>query len=133
MTFEEIEIPSNRKFGFFFTVVFAFFAGYFAVKNSLVIVLVLSVFSALTLIVTISKPKLLLPLNKLWMRLGFLLGKIINPVVLGVIFFILFTPIGIVMRLAGRDELRLKRKASDSYWKERSPIGPEPSSFKQQF
>jgi len=59
---------------------------------------------------------LLTPFNKLWMRLGLLLGLIISPLVIGMIFFVLFVPIGILMRLFGRDELRLKSKAGGSYW-----------------
>jgi hypothetical protein len=84
------------------------------------------------LIVTLIKSEILLPLNKLWMRLGFLLGMIVSPIVLGIIFFGFFTPIAVLMRLSGRDELRLKFGQKESHWIVRSePIKSE--SFKQQF
>ncbi|NTU53840.1 MAG: hypothetical protein HGA97_09135 [Chlorobiaceae bacterium] len=133
MKFEEIELPSNRKFGLLFAVVFALIAWRTAFKTHLAAVWIFSTLSLLTLIVTILKPDLLLPLNKLWMRIGWLLGKIVSPVVLGIIFFCLFTPLAIVMRLTGRDELLLKKVSKPSYWKERLPLGPEPVSFKEQF
>ena len=79
-------------------------------------------------------PKILRPLNWLWFQLGQLLGKIVSPIVLGAIFFLLLTPVSLVTRLFGRDELRIKRKASQtSYWLDRAPPGPAPESFKNQF
>lgn len=133
MSVEEVKLPSNQKFGFFFTVVFALFAAYLSLEEMALSVWVLLTCSVLTLIVTVSKPVLLLPLNKVWMRLGFLLGKVVSPIVLGIIFFVLITPIAFVMRISGRDELRLKRSDRQSEWKERSPAGPDSSSFKNQF
>jgi hypothetical protein len=73
-----------------------------------------------------------LPLNKLWMRFGLLLAMIVSPIVLSTIFFGLFTPIALVMRLSRRDELRLKFYKKQSYWiVRREPIKSE--SFKHQF
>ena len=84
------------------------------------------------LLVTLTKSDALLPLNKLWMRFGLLLGMIVSPIVLGVIFFGLFTPIATLMRLSGRDELRLKYTQRASHWISREePIKSE--SFKRQF
>ena len=68
------------------------------------------------MLVTIFKDELLLPLNRLWMRFGLLIGMIIGPIVLGLIFFTLFSPVAIFMRLFGRDELHLKYKKKSSYW-----------------
>ena len=133
MTFEEIELPSNRKFGLLFTGIFALITCYFWYKGGVNVPLGAGLASALTLTVTLVKAEFLHPLNKLWMRFGFLLGKIIGPIVLGFIFFVIITPIAIGMRLFGRDELRLKNKNRDNYWKERDPIGPEPTSFTNQF
>ena len=74
----------------------------------------------------------LLPLNKLWMQFGLLLGMIVSPIILGLIFFGLFTPIAMLMRISGRDELRLKLTEKASHWISRGePIKSE--SFKQQF
>ena len=105
MKFSEVELPSNRKFGFFFTLVFAVAAAYFfeAVKMTWAYAFIAA--ALIFLIVTLVKSDALLPLNKLWMRLGLLLSMIVSPIVLGVIFFGLFTPIAILMRLSGRDEL----------------------------
>ena len=84
------------------------------------------------LLVTLVKSDALLPLNKLWMRFGLLLGMIVSPIVLGIIFFGLFTPIAMLMRLSGRDELRLKFTQKACHWISRGePIKSE--SFKQQF
>ena len=132
MRFSEVEHSSNRKFGFFFTLVFAFAAAYFYVNGSLTWVYSFSAAAVMFFVVTIVKAEILLPLNKLWMRFGLLLGMIVSPIVLGVMFFGLFTPIAFLMRLSGRDELRLKFKNRASHWISRSePTHAE--SFKNQF
>jgi hypothetical protein len=128
----EHRLPSNQKFGFFFTFVCAIAAAYFYYLVNLPLVYA-SVAAALTfLFVALVKSDALLPLNKLWLRLGLLLGMIVRPIVLGIIFFGLFTPIAMLMRLSGRDELRLKFNQRTNHWILRDePI--EPASFKQQF
>ena len=107
MKFSEIELPSNRKFGFFFTFVFAVAAA-ISITQQCNLGICIYCSSMIFLLVTLIKSDALLPLNKLWMRFGLLLGMIVSPIVLGVIFFGLFTPIAMLMRLSGRDELRLK-------------------------
>lgn len=132
MKFSEVELPSNKKFGFFFTLVFALVAGYFYVSESWTLAYPFSAAVVIFFAVTIVKADILLPLNKLWMRFGLLLGMIVSPIVLGVIFFGLFTPIAFLMRISGRDELRLKSKNKASHWISRSePI--QADSFKHQF
>ena len=132
MKFSEIELPSNRKLGFFFTFVFALAATYFYYSANVTWAYVFIVAALAFLLVTLIKSDGLLPLNKLWMRFGLLLGMIISPIVLGVIFFGLFTPIAILKRLSGRDELRLKLAQKASHWISREePIKSE--SFKHQF
>ena len=132
MKFSEIELPSNRRFGFFFTFVFAAAAAYFFHAASITWTYLFSSAAVLFLLVTLIKSDVLLPLNKLWMRFGLLLGMIVSPIVLGVIFFGLFTPIAMLMRLSGRDELRLKFTQKASHWISRGePIKSE--SFKYQF
>ena len=83
-------------------------------------------------LITAIIPQVLLPLNKLWMRLGLLLGMIVSPIVLGIIFFGLVTPYGVVMRMFGRDELRLKFTKKSSHWISRSE-SIKSDSFKNQF
>ena len=132
MKFSDIELPSNRKFGFFFTFVFAVAAAYFFISTNMIWVYIFAIASLIFLVVTVTKADILLPLNKLWMRFGLLLGMIVSPIVLGIIFFGLFTPIAILMRLSGRDELRLRFSHKVSHWITRSePIKSE--SFKHQF
>ena len=75
--------------------------------------------------------KILTPLNKLWFRFGLFLGKIISPIIMGVIFFLVVTPIGLLMRFFGKDVLNLKlNKKKSSYWIEKN--GPK-SKMKNQF
>ena len=132
MKFSEIELPSNRKFGLFFTFVFAVVATYFYYSANVNWAYVFIAAALIFLLVTLIKSDVLLPLNKLWMRFGLLLGMIVSPIVLGIIFFGLFTPIAILMRLSGRDELRLKFTQKASHWISRGePIKSE--SFKHQF
>jgi len=83
-------------------------------------------------IITIVKPNLLFSLNKIWMQFGLLLGTIMNPIVFGVIFFGMFTPIAIFMSLFGRDYLHLKLNKTDSHWMD-PETDDRKSSFKNQF
>ena len=132
MKFSQIELPSNKKFGFFFTFILAAAAAYFYNSENMTWSLVFVAISFIFLLITMISDSLLLPLNKLWMRFGFLLGMIISPLVLGLIFFGLFTPIATLMRLSGRDQLRLKFYNKSSHWILRSdPIKSD--SFKNQF
>ena len=119
-----VQLPTNRKFGFFFSLVFTLAGGYFLKENSVAVGWMFLVLALIFFLVTVIKADLLLPLNILWMHFGLLLGKIVNPVVLGVIFFGLFTPIALVMRITGRDELGLKVRKSSSFWKgaEENPV-----------
>jgi hypothetical protein len=76
----------------------------------------------------------LAPLNRLWTKLGLLLGKIMTPIVLGGLFFLVVTPVALVARLAGKDFLRLRRNSqASSYWITRDPPGPAPESMNDQF
>ncbi len=86
------------------------------------------------LLVAVVYPKLLAPLNHLWFKFGLLLHKIVNPVVLAIMFFLVITPIGLLMRALGKDPLRLRLdKAATSYWIDRTPPGPSPDTLGDQF
>ena len=128
-----VQLPTNRKFGFFFAGVFALAGGYFIKESPIVAACIFLALALTFFLVTVMKADLLLPLNKLWMHFGLLLGKIVSPIVLGVIFFGLFTPIALVMRIAGRDELRLKVKKSSSFWKTREGNSVSSIRFENQF
>ncbi len=127
-----LKLPSNRKFGIFFTFVLALLSVYFYVTTNMILTYIFLLTSLTLLGISIIKADVLFPLNKLWMKFGFLLGKIINPIVLGMIFFVLITPFGFIMRLFGRDELRLRIKNNNTYWKNRSQ-NLQQTNFRQQF
>ena len=132
MNIDELDLPSNRKFGFFFAFIFTIAAAYFYYSANQIWVYVFVAIASIFLLITLTKSDILLPLNKLWMRFGLLLGRLISPIVLGIIFFGLFTPIAMLMRINGRDELRLKFLRKSSHWISRNePIKSE--SFKHQF
>lgn len=133
MKYSDVQLPSNRKFGSFFTFVFLAAASYFMWKGAIELSAVMGGLASIFALVTIIRAQLLLPLNKLWMGLGFLLGAITSPIVLGVIFFFLFTPIALLMRLFRRDELRLRKRKAKSYWKLREEIQINSDFFKYQF
>jgi predicted membrane protein len=132
MKLSEIELPSNKKFGYFFTLIFTSVSIYFFINSMLSWAILFAFIGVIFFITTFVKASLLLPLNKLWMRFGLLLGQIISPLVLGIIFFGIFTPVAFLMRLSGRDELRLKFKNKTSYWILRNePI--QGDSFRRQY
>ena len=111
-----IELPSNKKFGYFFSFIFALVATYFFVNSLQSWAYFFAITTAIFFILTVIKPEVLLPLNKIWMRFGLLLSMIVSPLVLGLIFFCLFSPLAFLMRLNGRDELRLKFNKKTSHW-----------------
>jgi len=128
------KLPSNRSFGFLFAGVFSLLSAYAGYHGaSLTAVYVWLGAGLVVALITLFLPELLTPFNKGWFLLGELMGKVVSPLVLGVIFFLLITPIALITRLFGRDELRLKRANANSYWIDRKPPGPAGDSFKNQF
>lgn len=129
----EFEGSSNRAFGLvfvgFFTIVGIVPWAFGGKLHLWALVLALGL-----LVVSLLLPSLLAPFNRAWLKFGLLLHKIVSPVVLGIMFFLVVTPIGLLMRMFGKDPLRLKFEPSaDSYWIDRSPPGPPPESLKDQF
>ena len=132
MNFKELQLPSNKKFGRFFSTVFLLLTIYLYFAGYVTFLVVSIILFLLTAIITLTKPSLLSPFNRFWMSIGFIIGRVVSPIVLGIIFFLVFSPIAIIMRLFGRDELNLKSKNADTFWKNRTDkIKPE--SFKNQF
>ena len=126
--------PSNKKFGFLFSGIFMACTLYAYIKHESVILIgLLLLVSVFFIVSSFLFQSLLGPLNKAWFMLGLVLGKVVSPIVLGIIFFGLITPIALIARLIGRDELKLKRPKKSSYWSE--PIGSnsDADSFKNQF
>jgi hypothetical protein len=132
MKLTNIKLPTNKKFGYFFSGVFLLASIYFFYLKSDNVGYIFSSLTIIFIITTFLKAELLLPLNKLWMRFGLLLGMIVSPIVLGVIFFGIFTPYGFVMRIMGRDEMNLKIFLKKSYWVIRSNNSKQ-TNFKNQF
>jgi hypothetical protein len=124
---------SDRFFGQTFFVVFLIFSLWPILGGDSVNIISLSIAFGF-LGVSLIKPSLLGPLNRLWLKFGTLLHSITSPIILGVMFFLVITPIGLLMRLFGKDFLRLKfDQASPSYWIRREPPGPGKSSLHRQF
>lgn len=90
--------------------------------------------AAVFLAATLIRPSILHPLNRAWMAFGNLLHRVVNPIVLGVIFYVVLTPMGVLMRLRGRDPMQRRLDPqSTSYWVHRKPPGPSPDSLNDQF
>lgn len=126
-------MSSNKNFGFFFSVFFFIIGLYFYYINKYFFSLPLLIFSVILSLTTIFNANILQPLNLFWYKLGILLGKIVNPVILGIIFFLFFTPISVFFKILKRDELQLKFKQEKSYWRVKKNISNFNEFFKQQF
>ena len=129
MNQDDIKIGTNRSFGIVFFIVFLFISIYPLIDDESIRVWSLIV-SLIFLLLGSINSKLLNPLNKIWFKFGILLGKIISPIVMGIIFFLVVTPIAIFMRLIKKDLLNLKFNSNSTYWIEKS--GPK-SKMKNQF
>ncbi len=129
-------LPSNRKFGIFFSFIFFILTSFIFYKNNFnfnYYFLISLILLMLTIFFTVFSPSKLLFFNIMWFKLGMLLNRIVSPIVLGIIFYCIFSPIAIITRVFGRDELKLKKRSVETYWIERNPSDIEPSSFKDQF
>ena len=125
----EIKIGSNKSFGIVFFVVFLLIALYPLIYNEEIRVWSV-IISLIFLVLGLLNSKIFTPLNKLWFKFGIFLGKIISPIIMGIIFFLVVTPIGLLMRLLGKDLINLKYNNNKSYWIEKK--GPK-SKMKNQF
>jgi len=130
---QTVKTSSDRFFGLTFFVVFLIIALLPLLSRGAVRPVVLGIALAF-LAVSLAAPAWLAPLNRLWLKIGELLHRITSPIILGVMFFGVITPIGFLMRLAGKDLLRMKFDPHcTSYWIRREPPGPEKTSLKRQF
>ena len=126
---KDIKIGSNKSFGVVFFLVFLLISLYPLINDGNLRIWSF-VISIIFLILGILNSKILSPLNKIWFKFGLLLGKIISPIVMGIIFFIVVTPTGLILRLFQKDVLNLKFNNNNTYWIEKS--GPK-SNMKNQF
>ncbi len=125
-----ITYPKNKSFGLFFAFIFLVLSLYLYFLESFLLALIFMIFSFIFLVMSLFFEDNLLPFNKLWTHFGIMLGSIISPIILGLIFFGIVSFISLLSRLFGRDELKLKFKAHPSYWK---PKQPGPPNFKLQY
>ena len=118
-------MPSDRSFGWTFTGVFALVAFFHPWMLAL---------AGLTALVTLVRSHWLTPLKNAWMKFGALMHHVVSPVMMGLIFFGVFTPVAIGMRLFGRDAMKRRYEPQrKSYWEDRSPPGPADNSFRDMF
>ena len=126
---DEIKIGSNRSFGIVFFTVFLIIATYPLINNGEIRIWSL-ILSLVFLILGLLNSKILYPLNKIWFKFGLLLGKLVSPLIMAIIFFLVVTPIGLLMRILNKDLLNLKFNKSKSYWIKKNE---QKSKMKNQF
>ena len=126
---DEIKISSNRSFGIVFFIFFLFVALY-PLFNDEDLNLWSLITSIIFLILGLLNSKVLTPFNRIWFTFGIILGKIVSPFVMGIIYFLIVTPIGLIMKIFGKDLLNLKYENKNTYWIEKT--GPK-SKMKNQF
>ena len=129
MNTKNIKIGSNKSFGIVFAVVFGLIAFWPLIKGNDIRLWSL-IISIIFLVLGLINSKILTPLNKLWFKFGIFLGNFIAPIVMSIIFFLVVTPTGIIMKLLGKDLIKLKKNNEKSYWIEKKNIK---SSMKNQF
>jgi len=129
LNYKDIKISSNRSFGFLFAFVFSLVA-FWPILNQNEIRIWSLIIAIVFLILGFFNSKLLTPLNKIWFRFGIFLGNFISPIIMGIIFFFVVTPTGLIMKLFNRDLINLKKSNKKSYWIEKKDIK---SSMKNQF
>ena len=126
---KNIKLPSNRNFGIVFFIVFLIIALWPILKQNEIRIWSL-ILSFIFFVLGLINSKLLTPLNKLWFKFGILLGNIIAPIVMGIVFFLVVTPTGLIMRFFRKDILKLKKNSSDTYWINKDNVK---SSMRNQF
>jgi hypothetical protein len=130
---EDVRGSSERSFGLVFAAVFLVIAALPLAFGGGVRLWSLGV-AALFALAALAAPRVLAPLNRVWLKFGLLLHRVVSPIVLGIMFFLVITPIGLLMRALGKDPLRLRfDRGAATYWIAREPPGPPPDSFTDQF
>jgi hypothetical protein len=128
-----VQLPSDRSFGLTIAVALGLIGAWLSWRDGTPSVAVLSLCAAF-LLAALAFPGILHPLNVAWMWLGHLLNRVVSPIVMGILFFGLLTPLAVLMRLRGRDVLQRRFDAArESYWIKRIPPGPDGTSFPRQY
>jgi len=125
---KQFKLPSNKSFGLVFFIFFLLISIYpiFFNQNIRIIFFIISI---IFLFLGLINSKILTPLNKLWMKFGYLMGKIVSPLVMTLIFYLIITPIAILLRIIGKDVLKKHKTNSKTYWNKRETK----SNMKDQF
>ena len=126
-----LRMPSNKKFGYLFALAWSSVAAYFYWKDFQGTFIIFAVLAASILMATLFFSHLLTYINLIWFKFGLMLGKVVSPIILSIIFISLIAPIAILTRTFGRDELRLKKRKLSTYWITRDLDGN--NSFPNQF
>lgn len=126
-------IPENRRFGLIFATIFLVAGLYMLFAGTPVWGWSFTALASLLCISAFSKPDFLQPLNRLWFAFGTVLGRLISPLVLSIVYFLFFTPIALFQRMAGRDILHLRTHNQSSYWKEPETRERPYRGFRDQF
>jgi len=129
LNYKDIKIGSNRSFGIVFFVVFLLIGLWPILKGNELRIWAI-VISLIFLILGILNSKILTPFNKVWFRFGIFLGNFISPIIMGIVFFLVVTPTGLIMKLLRKDLINLRKNNSSTYWIEKKDIK---SSMKNQF
>tara|TARA_B100001057_G_C22709323_1_gene895023 strand:- start:36 stop:422 length:387 start_codon:yes stop_codon:yes gene_type:complete len=108
-------MPTDKKFGYSFALIFLVISIYFYFKNIIFTSIIFLILFLIFTFVSFLFPKILNPINKFWFFLGLILNKIFSPIIIGFIYFLIFTPISIISKIFGRDELRIYTKEDSSY------------------
>ena len=129
----ELELPPDKSFGLFFAAVIGTCGVYFSYEGRLTSGGLLLALSLTSLVIALRYAHIFRPLNFIWMKFGLIVGRIVSPIVLGLIFFGVLLPTSLFMRCLGRDELRLRRLSSETYWLYEDASDSSKFSFTRQF
>ena len=128
-----MKLPSNRKFGFFFGLILLSISIILHFQNFYFYSLIIFAISCVLFILSFLAPEILSGPNKIWMKFGLMLGKIFNPIIIGIIFFGIFTPLSFFFKLIRRDELKINFSKKNSYWIPREKTEDTNTNFEKQY
>jgi hypothetical protein len=129
---DELALPATRTFGYTFAALCAALAARMWWRQRIALAVLFALLAAMLILVTATNPRLLDAPNRAWFRFGLLLSRITSPIVVGAMFLVIVTPLGILMRLIGRDRLLVQNRRP-SYWVAHDPANEDSASFSRQF
>ena len=124
-------LPSNKNFGFFISIIIFLVSFYLFLFSSAIFATLILFFSLIIFFISIKYSRILSPLNIMWFKIGMTISKFVNPIIISLIFFLVVSPIAILSRVLGRDELKIKKKKTTTYWIRRKKTFSKNSFFNQ--